>query len=123
MTILRYSESPAVGVDFGSINSTTGKPFLLNHLRGESVSYDVSISTPIGGYGLNYGGKLYNVDYGHFKSTSVQIGQIVKAGTTLGQIGWVGNILSMSAKYYPTHLHVSVWRDVNGNRGFVKPWW
>mgnify|MGYP006132147981 CR=1 FL=1 len=60
MTILRYSESPAVGVDFGSINSTTGKPFLLNHLRGESVSYDVSISTPIGGYGLNYGGTLKN---------------------------------------------------------------
>ena len=68
-------------------------------------------------------GKIYNVDYGHFKSISVKIGQTVKAGNLLGQIGRVGNILSMSAKHYPTHVHVSIWRYVNGNRGFVKPWW
>lgn len=89
----------------------------------------VSYTGPAQGYGnmvqikSTISGKMYNVDYGHFKSFSIKVGQSIKAGDLLGKIGRVGNIIDMSAKHYPTHVHVSVWRYVNGNRGFVKPWW
>ena len=89
----------------------------------------VSYVGPAKGYGnmvqikSSISGKIYNFDYGHFKSFAIKVGQTVKGGDLLGQIGRVGNITSMSAQHYPTHVHISVWRYVNGNRGFVKPWW
>jgi len=24
---------------------------------------------------------------------------------------------------FPTHVHIAVWRPVNGLQGFVMPWW
>ena len=73
-------------------------------------------------------GKLYNVDYGHMSSQNVWVGQSVRAGETIGQIGRLGNAFTGgSANLWPTHVHISVWRPiVEGNswyRGFVQPWW
>ncbi|MDO5979397.1 RHS repeat-associated core domain-containing protein [Flavivirga spongiicola] len=46
------------GIDYGRFESTDGNTVLLEHLPGRSYSYDFSLSSPLGGYGYNYGGTL-----------------------------------------------------------------
>lgn len=45
-------------------------------------------------------------------------GQPVIATDRIGLMGRLGNLKGTS---YPTHVHISVFRFVNGNRGFVQP--
>jgi len=91
--------------------------------------YDGTV-TKIGGskaYGENFvrtsstiNGKTYNVDYGHMSKHFATINKGVTAGQTIGQMGRLGNLAGTS---YPTHVHIAVWRPVNGLQGFVMPWW
>jgi murein DD-endopeptidase MepM/ murein hydrolase activator NlpD len=65
--------------------------------------------------------KTYNVDYGHMSTHTVALKDNVIAGkTVVGQMGRLGNLAGTT---YPTHVHIAVWRPVNGLQGFVMPWW
>ncbi|WP_420571465.1 DUF6443 domain-containing protein [Kordia sp.] len=46
------------GFEFDAFDSTGGEPILLEHIEGKSVSYNIGISTPIGGVGYNPGGTI-----------------------------------------------------------------
>ena len=74
-------------------------------------SYFVRIKSTIGS-------KSYFVDYGHMSHSFVTKGQPVIATDRIGLMGRLGNLKGTS---YPTHVHISVFRFVNGNRGFVQP--
>lgn len=65
-------------------------------------------------------GKTYNVDYGHLSKHFLTLNQNVTAGQTIGTIGRLGNLAGTS---FPTHVHIAIWRPVNGLLGFVMPWW
>ena len=90
--------------------------------------YDGTV-TKLGGskdYGSNLvrtssviNGKTYNVDYGHMSCYTVSKGEFVHAGYNIGEMGRLGNLTGTS----PTHVHIAVWRPVNGLQGFVMPWW
>ncbi len=66
-------------------------------------------------------GKTYNVDYGHMSKSVVSIDKMTTtAGQKIGEMGRLGNLAGSS---FPTHVHIAVWRPVNGLQGFVMPWW
>lgn len=65
-------------------------------------------------------GKTYNVDYGHMSKNFVSINKMATAGQKIGEIGRLGNLTGTS---FPTHVHIAIWRPVNGLQGFVMPWW
>ena len=65
-------------------------------------------------------GKTYNVDYGHMSQASVSQNQFVFAGKTL--VGKIGRFNISNGM--PTHVHIAIWRPIQGNlQGFVMPWW
>ncbi|HRY97474.1 MAG TPA: peptidoglycan DD-metalloendopeptidase family protein [Bacteroidales bacterium] len=64
-------------------------------------------------------GKTYNVDYGHMSKRVVTLNKTVTAGQKIGEMGRLGYAGSL----FPTHVHIAVWRPVNGVQGFVMPWW
>jgi RHS repeat-associated protein len=66
-------------------------------------------------------GKTYNVDYGHMSSHTVTLKETVSAGKTI--VGHMGRLGNLAGTTYPTHVHIAVWRPVNGIQGFVMPWW
>jgi RHS repeat-associated protein len=91
--------------------------------------YDGTV-TRIGGskaYGANFvrtssvlNGKTYNVDYGHMSKHVLTLKQVIKAGDLIGYMGRLGNLANST---FPTHVHIAVWRPVNGLQGFVMPSW
>lgn len=97
--------------------------------EGDAVSamYDGKV-TQVGGsnaYGPNFvrtsstiNGKTYNVDYGHMSKSVVTLNKAVSTGDMVGYMGRMGIPNGM-----PTHVHIAVWRPVNGLQGFVMPWW
>jgi len=79
---------------------------------------------PISGLGKNnvrvlstINGIRYNVDYGHLSKALVTKDDPVFAGKTI--IGLMGRDEIKSG--FPTHVHIAVWRDVNGKYGYVRP--
>ena len=68
-------------------------------------------------------GIRYNVDYGHLSASFVAKGDKVTAGKTI--IGLMGRegIGFIKWPQAPTHVHIAVWRSVNGKRGYVEPSW
>ncbi|MCX6232098.1 MAG: FG-GAP-like repeat-containing protein [Bacteroidetes bacterium] len=67
-------------------------------------------------------GKNYNVDYGHMSQSAVSLHQNVNSGQLIGKMGREGNLYGTS---FPTHVHIAVWRPVQGNpcMGYVMPSW
>ncbi len=66
--------------------------------------------------------KIYNVDYGHLSRNVLSIGQRISAGDLVGYMGRLGNLAGTS---FPTHVHISIWRPLQGcpSMGFVRPHW
>jgi len=91
--------------------------------------YDGKV-TQIGGskaYGANFvrtssviNHKTYNVDYGHMSKQVLTLKQAVSSKDLVGYMGRLGNLAGSS---FPTHVHIAVWRPVNGLQGFVMPSW
>ncbi len=61
----------------------------------------------------------WNVDYAHLSEACVRVDDLVVTGDQVGLMGRMGYENSI----YPTHVHVQVWRFVNGQQGFVMPSW
>jgi len=67
-------------------------------------------------------GKTYFVDYGHLKYSSLKKGTWLNAGDLVGLMGRKGQGFRDDPGA-PTHVHIAVWRNVNGKRGYVQPSW
>lgn len=50
----------------------------------------------------------------------LSLSQNIKAGNLVGYMGRLGNLANTN---FPTHVHIAVWRPVNGLQGFVMPSW
>jgi murein DD-endopeptidase MepM/ murein hydrolase activator NlpD len=131
--VAKTSSNPNYGKYGMTRNEGTKPHYGIDYVgkEGDSVfaMYDGKV-TKIGGskaYGENFvrtssviNGKTYNVDYGHMSKHFVIIDKDIAAGQTIGEMGRLGNLSGTS---YPTHVHIAVWRPVNGLQGFVMPWW
>ena len=130
--VARTSSNPSYGKYGMTRNGGTKAHYGVDYAGevGDDITamYDGTV-TQIGGskaYGDHFvrvsssiNGKMYNVDYGHMSSHAVSLKESVIAGETIiGKMGRLGNLTNSS---FPTHVHISVWRPVNGLQGFVMP--
>ena len=131
--IAQTSGNPDYGKYGFTRNGGTKAHFGVDYVgkEGDKVfaMYDGKV-TQIGGskaYGANFvrtssviNGKTYNVDYGHMSKTVLTLKQAINAKDLVGYMGRLGNLAGSS---FPTHVHIAVWRPVNGLQGFVMPSW
>ena len=68
-------------------------------------------------------GKTYYVDYGHLSYSSLKKGTWLNAGDLVGLMGREGSAFNSTTFIPPTHVHIAVWRYVNGMKGYVQPSW
>ncbi|MEW6773492.1 MAG: RHS repeat-associated core domain-containing protein [Bacteroidota bacterium] len=131
--IAKTSSNPNYGKYGMTRNGGTKAHYGVDYVGNEGddvfAMYDGKV-IKIGGskaYGENFvrtssiiNGKTYNVDYGHMSKSVVTLDKTVIAGQKIGEMGRLGNLANTS---FPTHVHIAVWRPVNGLQGFVMPWW
>lgn len=132
--IAQTSSNPNYGKYGYTRNGGTKPHFGVDYVgkEGDKVfaMYDGKV-TQIGGskaYGANFvrtssviNGKTYNVDYGHMSKTVLTLTKPeIRAGGLIGYMGRLGNLANST---FPTHVHIAVWRPVNGLQGFVMPSW
>ncbi|MDO9353897.1 MAG: M23 family metallopeptidase, partial [Solirubrobacteraceae bacterium] len=131
--IAKTSSNPNYGKYGYTRNGGTKPHFGIDYVGNEGddvfAMYDGKV-TQIGGskaYGPNFvrtssliNGKTYNVDYGHLSKNVLSLKSFVTSKDLIGYMGRLGNLAGSS---FPTHVHIAIWRSVNGLQGFVMPSW